>query len=66
MKVEMEEARSCCVTSLHMAGVAFFPRPEEVVYDLRMVVMRARGMALGSVQEAPLKASTMVAVLWES
>lgn len=45
----MEEASPWSATSWHMAGETFFPSPAEVVKDPRMVLMRARGMALGSV-----------------
>ena len=51
----MEEARPWSATSWHVAGATFLSRLEEVLKDLRMMVMRARGVALGSVQEAPLE-----------
>lgn len=53
-------------TSWHMVAAMFLPIPDEAVYDPRRVVMRASGIALGSVHEAPSKPNAMVAVLCES
>ena len=53
-------------TSWHMVAAILLPMPEEAVYDPRRVVIRASGIALGSVHEAPSKPRAMVAVLCES